>query len=106
MTAVSGEIRSRSGTGFARVRVFLAIVRDATRRPARWLRKKGQRPLPVVVGAGRNGIVKRIHALGGTGMLTLGLALVVLGLVTDGIAVAAVGVIALLTGLYARSRQA
>ena len=39
-------------------------------------------------------------------MLTLGLVLVVLGLVTDGIAVAAVGVIALLTGLYARSRQA
>lgn len=49
--------------------------------------------------------MKRIQDLEGTGMLTLGLALVVVGLVTDGIAVAAFGVIALLTGLYVRSRQ-
>ena len=39
-------------------------------------------------------------------MLTLGLVLFVVGLVTDGIAVAAFGVIALLAGLYVRSRQA
>ena len=37
-------------------------------------------------------------------MLALGLVLVIVGLVTDGIVVAALGVVALLTGLYTRSR--
>jgi hypothetical protein len=39
-------------------------------------------------------------------VLALGLVLFVVGVVTDGIAVAAIGIVALLTGLYARSRQA
>jgi hypothetical protein len=38
-------------------------------------------------------------------MMGFGLIMVVVGIVTDGIAVAALGVILLLTGLYARSRE-
>ena len=50
--------------------------------------------------------MRHIDGLSGSGILALGLLLVVVGLVTDGILVAALGVIVLLTGLYARSRQA
>ncbi len=54
---------------------------------------------------GRNVSVRRIDGLMGTGVLTFGLLLVVVGVVTDSLAVAALGVVLLLTGLYARSRQ-
>jgi hypothetical protein len=37
-------------------------------------------------------------------LMAIGLIMVVMGIVTDGIAIAALGVILLLTGLYARSR--
>ncbi len=49
--------------------------------------------------------MRHINGLSGPGVLTLGLILVVVGLVTDGIAVAALGVVVLLSGLYTRSRQ-
>ena len=49
--------------------------------------------------------MKNIHGLSGAAVLAFGLALTVVGLVTDGIAVAAVGVVVLLAGLYTRSRQ-
>ena len=53
----------------------------------------------------RYGVVRYVKASNGPTMMGFGLIMVVVGLVTDGIAVAAVGVVLLLTGLYARSRE-
>jgi hypothetical protein len=52
----------------------------------------------------RNGRVRYLGSHSGSA-LTLGIVLLVVGVVTDGIAVAAIGIIVLLTGLYVRSRQ-
>ena len=66
-------------------------------------REKGQRSLHGSVKVRRYG---RVRYLSGPAVLALGLVLFVVGVVTDGIAVAAIGIVVLLTGLYARSRQA
>lgn len=50
------------------------------------------------------GRVRYVKASNGP-MMAFGLIMVVVGIVTDGIAVAAAGVVFLLTGLYARSRE-
>ena len=51
------------------------------------------------------GVVRYVNASNGPIMMGFGLIMVVVGIVTDGIGVAGVGVILLLTGLFARSRE-
>lgn len=52
----------------------------------------------------RYGHVRYLGSRSGSA-LVFGMILLVVGVVTDGIAIAAIGIIVLLTGLYARSRQ-
>lgn len=64
---------------------------------------KSLRPLPRTDGAGDKGEVKHLNDSAASVGLAMGMIFVIVGVVLDSLGVAALGVVVMLTGLYARS---
>ena len=66
---------------------------------------KSLRPLPDATCEGHNEDMKQLSDSAGSVGLAMGMFFLIVGVVVDSIGVAALGLIVMLTGLYARSNQ-